>query len=126
MMLHDGQDTAGEQPFRDRAADYRDGVRVTPVGPVADDLMRSVDGNVEHRRAIDIDADGQKIMRHQAGAETRNLAPDERIVGVDAPVDSAGRIPGPMRRAHALDAPAFLIDENRCFGPPDGLAQGIA
>ena len=63
-VLDDRQDAAREQPFAHRPAERGDGVGVVAVGAITDDFVRARDGNVEHGRAIDRDADVAKIRRY--------------------------------------------------------------
>ena len=73
-VLDHRQHAAGDQPLGGGAAEQRDRLRVSPVGAVADHVVGAGDRHVEHRHAIDVDADGAQIMRHQPGAEPGDLA----------------------------------------------------
>ena len=94
----------------------------SPVGAVADHVVGAGDRDVEHRHAIDGDADGAQIMRHEPGAETGDLAVVERVVAGKPAIGAPRRIGRPVRRSHALDAPALLVDQDRGVAA-DGLAQ---
>jgi hypothetical protein len=94
------------------------------VGTVADDLVRPRHRHVEHRRAIDGDADRLQIGRHQAGVEARGFAARIEIealrhVGEDTRRGAAR----PVGRAEPGDAAALLIDQDGRLGPADAVAQ---
>ena len=75
-------------------------------------------GDVEHRRAIDADADLAQIVGDEARREPGGALRLDR--GLEARGSGIGR---PMRRAHALHAPAFLVDQHRRVGAPDAVAK---
>jgi len=73
-VLYDRQHAAVEQPVARRSGKFRDATRLGSVGPVADHRMRPANWNVEHRKAIDRDAEISEIVRNQPSAEPdRNL-----------------------------------------------------
>ena len=79
--------------------------------------------HVEDRQAIDADADGAQVRRHQPRAQPHE---PRLFVEVEAgePVESrGGRIFRPMRRPEPLHAPALLIDEHRRIGALDDVAK---
>ncbi len=118
-VLHHGQHAAGHQPVGHRAADLGHRRRRGAVGAVADDVVGAGYRNVEHRRAIDVDADILEVVRHQPGAE-----PGERgRRPVEARVGPARRVGRPVRRAHPLHPAALLVDQDRRVGPADRVAE---
>ena len=78
------------------------------------------DRHVGDRQAIDIDAESREIGRDQAGAELRGGKPHLAIPVVERAIGRARRIARPMRRPEALDAAAFLVDQDRRLAADDG------
>jgi hypothetical protein len=68
-VLDDRQHAAFEQPVARRSSKFRDATGLASVSPVADYRIRSGNGNVEHREAVDRDAEISEIVRNQPGAE---------------------------------------------------------
>jgi hypothetical protein len=104
-VLNDGQDAAGQKPLGGRPAENRDRLRVAGVGAVADDVVGALDGHVEDRHRIDRDAKLEQIVRDEPHAEPREFPPDERVIGVDAPIGLARGIFGPMGRPRRCTRP---------------------
>jgi hypothetical protein len=85
--------------------------------------MRPRLGDVQDRRAVDIDPEGAKVVGHEAGAQPSGLAPGSRTsrkIGQD----SRRRILPPVGRPEALHSAAFLVDQDRGVLTTHSLAQG--
>ena len=80
----------------------------------------SADRHIGDRQAIDIDAEIGEIGRDQAGAKLRSGKPHVAIPVVQRAIGRARRITRPMRRPEALDAAAFLVDQDRRLAAYDG------
>ena len=73
-VLDDRQHAAFEEPVARRSGKLGDAVRLGTVGSVADHRMRPGNWNVEHRQAVDRDAEISEIVGNQPGTEPdRNL-----------------------------------------------------
>ena len=59
-------------------------------GPVADNVVRPFDGNVEHRRAIYIDSDLVQFVGDQSGIDIDRFARGAGIGGVEC-TETRGR-----------------------------------
>ena len=93
------------------------------IGTVADDVMRAGDRDIEHRRAIGIDAHFAQLMCHQPCAKIGCLPPLFGIA-LEQFAEPPGRGPGPpMRRPKPLNLSAFLIDEDRRLRITHSAAQ---
>jgi len=68
-VLDDRQHAAFEQPLARRSGKYRDATRLVCVSPVADYRMRSGNWNVEHRQAVDRNAEISEIIGNQPSAK---------------------------------------------------------
>ena len=68
-VLDDRQHAALEQPLAHRSGKLRDATRLGSVGPVADHRIRPGNRQVEHRQAIDRDAELFEIVGDQPRAE---------------------------------------------------------
>jgi hypothetical protein len=110
-MLDHGQHATREKPLGGGTPERGDGSRIVRIGAVADDVVGAGNGHVEDRQAIHVDPDRPEIMGDQTRAKIRHVP--LRAPGIRSVVGAAGRVAAPMRRAHALHAPALLIDEDR-------------
>ena len=86
-MLDDGKHAAGDEPLRGRPAADRDRVGRVPVGPVRDHRIGAGNGNIEHRKAIDRDAERSQVMRDEARPEPDGGAAQQEV-------GNAGKAPG--------------------------------
>ncbi len=124
-VLDHRQDAAGQQTLGGGAAQLRHQGRLAGVGAVADDVVSAGHRHVQHRQAVDGDPDPAQVVGHQPGPETDQFAGRQRVVGrLEEGV--GGRVFGPVRRAHALDPTALLVDQDRRVGIVDGLAQLVS
>ena len=122
-VLHHRQHAAGHQPFRRGAAHRGDRLGILAVGARADHVAGALDRHVEHRQAIDVDAEAQEVEgvqpRHQPGGAQAGLA----VGAVERAERGARRVVRRDRRTQALHPAAFLVDEDRRVGTPDAVAQ---
>ena len=65
-VLHHWQHAACKQAFRRGSAHCRHDLRMLAIGAGADNVIGALDRNIEHRQAIDIDAELEEIERVQA------------------------------------------------------------
>jgi len=95
----------------------RDAARQQPLGCGAARRRR-----IQHRQAVDVDPDLAQIMRHQSRAQPcQSLDLFGRCARL---LETRGAgIGTPMRRAHALHAAAFLIDQDRRIFAPHHFAE---
>ena len=110
-VLDDRRDAAGDEAVGIGAAERRHLRGGIGEGARADRRMHPLAGDVEHRRAIDIDSDfnqvgGDQSRRQPRGAFGRARGGETR----------GGGIWEPVRRPHALHPPAFLVDEHGRVG----------
>ena len=122
-MLHDRQHAARHQAFGGGAAHRGDDIRLLAVGALADDVAGAFDRHVEHGQAVGGDAVALEIEGVQAREQ-----PDGALAGLvillpERAERGAGRIIGRERRADALHAAAFLVDEDRRVGAADAIAH---
>jgi hypothetical protein len=122
-MLDHRQHAAVDQPVGHRPAEQGDRGGVGGEGPVADDVVGAGRRHVEHRRAVDGDAEVRQLQRDQGGVEPgrrdrRRLRPSEQLT--EAP---GRRRFAPVRRAQSGDAATLLVDQHRRVGAADGVAQ---
>ena len=110
-VLHHGQNAAGEQAFGYRAAKLDHGFGLFGVGPVADNVVRAGNRNVEHRRAGGVEAEFMEIVRHRLRAEIRGvfcllavIAPQFRE-GARAQGSAANAAPSAAERGRPPDRP---------------------
>ena len=117
-VLDDRQHAAGQKAFDDGATEVGDLLGLVGVGACADHRMGEFVGDVEHGRAIDADPD---LPRSWAISRATSLAASMRRRAARKLGDETlrGGIGRPMRRAHALHAPAFLIDQHGRLGAAD-------
>ena len=113
QMLHDWNDSAGEQPVGLGAAQRHDRLHGRRKGAITDHAVRARGWNVEYRCAIDVDAERREIGRQQAAIEPAGHHRRRRIAGVELTEDRGGRRQAPVRRPQPLHAPAFLVDQHR-------------
>ncbi len=119
-VLKDRQDGAVEQPRTHGAGEARDPFRIAPISPVADHRIRASHRNIEHRQAINGDAEPRQIVGDQPSAE----AGRRRRRGVRQRGQTRGRwVAAPVRRTQPRDAAAFLVDQNRRVVTADAAAQ---
>ena len=74
--------------------------------------------DIQHRQAIDVDAEQRQIMCHEAGSKANHMG---ACVAQQCQTRGGG-IGSPMRRTQALDTPALLIDQHRSRAP-DTIAK---
>ena len=119
-VLEDRQHAACEQPLAQRQAETRDPLRLDAIGAVADHRIGPGNRQVEHRKAIDGDAELGEIVGDQPGAE-----PGRLLRGwVRQRSDAGGRrIKPPFGRPQPRNPSALLVDQNRRVGTPDAAAQ---
>ena len=122
-VLDHGQHAAIEKAADGGTAEFDDGSGIGGKRPVPDNVVRARHGNVEHRGAIDGNAEVMQFVRDETGREIRRVARAGLIVPVEIAEDARGRTRAPMGRAKARDAAAFLIDQDRRAGPPHRRAQ---
>ena len=82
-------------------------------GAVADDRVGAIHGHVEHRQAIDIDADLVKVMGDQPRIQIGGLARGFGVARIELAETRGGRTRLPVRRLQPRDTAAFLIDQDR-------------
>ena len=83
--------------------------------------MHALARDVEHRRAVDRDSDFDQVMRDEARDETRRRL---GLGWLKTRLDrGGGRIGTPVRRRHALDAAALLIDQHRRIGAAYAVSE---
>ncbi len=121
-MLHHRQHPAGLQPLGRGTPHIGDGFRIAAIGAVADDAAAAFDRHVENRQAIDIDAEFEKIEGVQPRHQPCRAQPLLAIAPVDIPERLAGGIVLQDRRADALHAATFLINQHRRV-PADAFAH---
>ncbi|MNT44161.1 hypothetical protein D3C72_1806780 [compost metagenome] len=80
--------------------------------------------HVQHRHAVDGDAQFAQVVGHQPRTQTHQFARRHRVVD-GLQVGRARRILGPVRRAEALHPAAFLIDQDRGVGAAHAVAQVV-
>ena len=105
-----GRTTGVQHTLGGGTAEHRHGERVPRVGAVADHVVRALDRHVEHRQAVDIDADGPEVLADEPSRE-----PDRGGAGfeiLDRGEARRGGILAPVRRPEPLHAAALLIDED--------------
>ena len=110
-VLDDGRDPARKKPFGDRPAHRRDAFGPRRERPRADGRMHALIGDIEHRRAVDGDSDFDEIMSDEASDQTRRGLGLGRLQARF--YRGRSRVRTPMRRRHALDPAALLIDQHR-------------
>ena len=120
-VLDDRRDPAREQPLGDRSAHRRDAFGPRRESPRADRRMHALARDIEHRRAVDRDADFDEIVSDEARNQTR------RGLGLGRLQTRLYRgrsgIRAPMRRRHSLDPAALLIDQHRRVGAADAVPE---
>ena len=107
---------------------------VSAVGAVADDVVGAGLRHVQHRRAVDVDADGGEVVGDQPRAQPGDLAPQQRIVGRPArhrrgPADSGASAAAPAAaraRPPGRSAPARPARRRSRAGPSSAPAPGPA
>ena len=120
-VLDNGRDAAGKESFGDRSTHRGDALGPRREGPAADGGVRSGLGDIEHRRTIDGDPDFGQIESDKASDKTRcRLGPGGLQPGLDR---SRCGVCAPMRRRHALNPAALLIDQNGRVGAPDTFPE---
>ena len=68
-VLDNRQHAAFEQTVARRSSKFRDATGLVSISPVADYRIGSVNWDVEHRQAVDRDAQISEIVRNQSGSE---------------------------------------------------------
>ena len=83
------------------------------------------DEHVEHRRAVDVDAEIGEIGGDQPSVQPGGARrPRPASASCSAPMHGRRRIGRPVRRLQAAHAAAFLVDQDRRVGAADGVAEG--
>jgi hypothetical protein len=124
-VLDDRQHAAGQQALGGGAPQGGHLFGRIAIGAIADDLVTLGIGHVQHRHAVDIDADGPQVVSDQARAQAGDLTRHQRIVGHQFAIGAAGRILFPMGGSKAGDAAALLVDQDRGVGAADRVAQRL-
>ena len=75
-VLHHRQHAARQQPLAGGATERGDAPGLVAIGAVADDLVGAGDGNVDHRQAVDGDAESRQIVGDEPRAEPHRLRPE--------------------------------------------------
>ena len=120
-VLDDRRDPARKQSLGDRPAHRRDPFGPRREGPRADRRMHALARDIEHRRTVDRDSDFDEIMSDEASDQTRRRLGFGRLkTRLDR---SRGRVRTPMRRRHALDPAALLINQHRRVGAADAFPE---
>ena len=87
----------------------------------ADRRMHALARDIEHRRAVDGDPDFDQIVSDEASDQTRRRLGSGRLkTRLDR---GRGGIRAPMRRRHALDPAALLIDQHGRVGAADAFPE---
>jgi hypothetical protein len=120
-MLDNRRDAAGEKSVRDRSAHCGDPLRPRRESPAADGGVRSRFGDVKHRGAIDRDPDFGQIESDKASDKVRCRLGSRRL----KPSLDCGRcgVSAPLRRRHALNPTALLIDQNGRVSPANAFPE---
>ena len=123
QMLEHRQHAALAEPVGNRAGDRRNLVGALAIGAIPDHRIGAGDRHIGERQAIHVDPERREVAGDQARAQARRLQRRSGVAVLDPPIVRAGRIARPMRRAEALHAAAFLIDQNGRIGAADRLAK---
>src|SRR6185503_20456230 len=125
-MLDYGKNTAIEIAFDRGAAKLNCYPRLARKGPVADYVMGTGNRHIENGGAIHGDAERSQIVGDKPRAEIRGIASPVGVAFEHLAQAPCRRAHAPLRRTQARDAPAFLIDEDRCIGVFAGFTQVAA
>ena len=111
-VLHHRQHATLDQPFDNRAPERHDRRWVASIGAVADNVVRTCDRHIQHRHAIDIDAQFGQVVGDQSGIKVCRLA--GCILRRSINISEARRSGtfAPLRRFEARHTASFLIDQN--------------
>ena len=122
-VLDHRQHAAVEEPLANRIAEQRRQIGGRPGGTIADDRVGVGLRHVQHRGAIDGDAQGRKLGGGDAGVEACRLDRTLRMMP-GKPGEFAGcRHRPPVGRLEPDDPSPFLVYENRRIVAADGRAQ---
>ena len=72
-VLEYRQHAALDQPLANRPGEARDPVGIAAIGAVADHRVGAGNRQIEHRQAVDGDAEPRKVIGDQPSAEPRRL-----------------------------------------------------
>jgi hypothetical protein len=124
-MFHDRQHAAVDQAFDQGASEIDHDGAIVRQRAIADHVIGAFDGHVQHRHAVDIDAELEEIVRDEARVQIGRFLRGLRGNVVQCAETGGGGAFFPMRRFQARNAAAFLVDQNGCFGIVHGCAQII-
>ena len=122
-VFHHRQDAAIQQPVDHRPPQRDHDRRIGRESAVADHVMAAGNRHIEHRQAVDIDADIGQIAGDQPGVEISRFAGDFGGILVQLAEHALRRPFGPFWRLQARHPAAFLINQHWRFGVADGIAQ---
>lgn len=123
-VLDDRDDAASDMAARDGFGKGYDLGHGGTVGAVADDVVAAGDGQVEDRRAVAVDRQGAQFGGDEAGGVEGGAAGLDGVGGVEGGVvRGRGQCAG-ERGTQALDAAAFLVDQDEDFGGGEGFEDG--
>src|SRR3990170_7501569 len=111
-MLDDREHAAGKAALHDGASERDDNFRISAIGAVADDLMRSLLRHVEHRHGVDGDAEVVQLLGGQSRSSEGSLLRRFGIDLIETPVAARWRHVAPIRRLQTLYSAPLLIDEH--------------
>ncbi len=83
-------------------------------------LSSAGNGNVEHREAIDGDAEGREIVGDEASRKKRRFRRHRAAEGGDR---CRRGVAAPMGRRETGHPPALLVDQDRRIASADGIAE---
>ncbi len=122
-VLDDGNDAAIEEAFAGGASERSDNGRIVAVGAIADGLVGDWQPEIEHGRAVDVEAKRGKILGDQPRVEPRAFEGCRKVAAGHFADDSRRRPLVPGWRFQPLHAAALLVDHNRSVAAADAAAQ---
>ena len=117
QVLDHGKNATARKSRRHGGGDGGDLVRALAIGAIPDHPVRAGNGHVGQGQAIDGDAHRGEVGSNEAGAEMRRPQAEGAIPGIEAGINRAGGIGGPMGRPQPLHPAALLIDQHRGVAP---------
>ena len=122
MCFSIGSTPPSISPSQTARARCCDPVGIAAISAVADHQVGAGNRQIEHRHAVDGDAEPREIVGDQPSAEPRRL-PGLQI-GQCRNL-RRGWIGAPMGRPQSRHPAAFLIDQHRRIGASDAVAQCV-
>ena len=120
-MLEDRDHPPFQHTVDEAAGEIAHHQRIRPEAAVADGGVGRRTMEIEHRGTEHVDPQALQIVGDQPAVEPGRLAGHRPAAALEKLAEEGGCRPcRPMRRLQALDPAAFLGDQHRRVGAPDG------